>query len=219
MKNNTSVQKVAQCLRHDITYGNFKPGKHLKEAEVAKKYNVSRVPVREAFRMLHHEGYIDVIHNKGCFVKRISNDYIVQTAKVYKLLVPAILEKAIPKYTKKTFERADKVLNKIEECKDFSEIGYLIWEFAKIIYTPSGMPFIVSIFDDIYKHSVRVLNEFFETRENALFKVNAHKEFIALCKAKKTREAIDLWIEFIGQMETLLINRKDFTKPIVNKAS
>ncbi|MDZ4710893.1 MAG: GntR family transcriptional regulator [bacterium] len=219
MKTNTSVQKVAQCLRHDITYGNFKPFKHLKEAEVAKKYNVSRVPVREAFRMLHYEGYLDVIHNKGCFVKKISNDYIIQTATVYKLLVPVILEKAIPKYTKKTFERADKVLNKIEQCKNFSEVGYLIWEFAKIIYTPSGMPFTVSIFDDIYRQSVRVLNEFFETRENALFKVKAHKEFIELCKEKKTREAIIHWTEFVGQMETLVINRKDFSKPIINKAS
>ena len=199
-KGSTTVNKISKFLRNEITYLKLKSGQHIKEAEIAKKFNISRVPVREAFRILQSEGYLEVRHNKGCFVSKVSDEYFIQTSIVYTLLAPVLLEKAIPRYNKKTYEKADYILSKLEKSRDFYKSGYLQWDFAKVIYYPSNMKYLLGVFDDIYRHSIRLLNEFFENKDNEPFKVTAHKHFIELCRQNKKEEAINFWKDFIEKI-------------------
>lgn len=52
------VGQVTQMLRQDIIDGHLEPGERLTEARLSERYGVSRVPVREALRMLEGEGFI-----------------------------------------------------------------------------------------------------------------------------------------------------------------
>lgn len=52
------VAQVTQLLRQDIVDGRLEPGERLTEARLSERYGVSRVPVREALRMLEGEGFI-----------------------------------------------------------------------------------------------------------------------------------------------------------------
>lgn len=54
----TSVE-VHSHLRRLILEGVLPPGAELKQAELARAFDVSRTPLREAFRMLQEEGLID----------------------------------------------------------------------------------------------------------------------------------------------------------------
>ena len=205
MKGNSKVvTKVAKHLRHEVTCNVLRPGMHVGESEIAKKFNISRVPVREAFRILQSEGYLDVKPNKGCYVKKLSKQYIHERGIVYRLIAPVVLENAIPNYTDRTYKKADQILDQIERGSDFYEVGYLLWEFAILIYSPSKMKYMIGIFDDIYKHSIRLLNEFFENEENAIFKVTTHREFIKLCRQNKKTEAVKLWSDFIDSLNELV---------------
>ncbi|HMS33254.1 MAG TPA: GntR family transcriptional regulator [Ignavibacteria bacterium] len=205
MKGNSKiVTKVAKYLRHQVTCNTLKSGMHVGESEIAGIFNISRVPVREAFRILQSEGYLEVKPNKGCYVKKISHQYLIETGIVYRLIAPVVLEKAIPNYTGRTYKKADQILDKIEKGSDFYEVGYLLWEFALLIYSPSKMKYMTAIFDDIYKHSIRFLNEFFENEENAIFKVTTHREFIELCRQNKKDDAIKLWTGFIDKLNEII---------------
>lgn len=208
--NSKIVNKVAKYLRREVTFNSLKPGKHIGESEIAGKFGISRVPVREAFRILQSEGYLEVKPNKGCFVKKISPDYLIETTLVYRKLVPVILEKAIPKYNSGTYEKAEKVLTKLEKSRDFQETGYLLWDFAKIIYYPSNMKYMLGILDEIYRHNIRLLNEFFENKEYAAVNVSEQRKFIELCKKNKKDEAIKNWLVYVEETIDiiLLVNRK-----------
>lgn len=209
MKENSKiVTKIAEYLRHEVTSGTLRPGIHIGESEIASKFKVSRVPVREAFRILQSEGYLEVKPNKGCYIKNLSREYVYEAGIVYRLLAPVVLEKAIPNYKASTFNKADRILSRIENCKVINEVGYLLRDFAIVIYSPSGMKYMTEIFDDIYKHSIRVLNEFFENKENAIFKVTVHREFIDLCRQNKRDEAIKLWTEFIDKLNEIILPEK-----------
>lgn len=205
--NSTSsiVQKIVITLRKEITNGILKSGTHLTEASVSKNFNISRVPVREAFRILQSEGYIDLIHNRGGFVKKISRSNIIENGDIYILLSPMILKKAIPNYTKSTYKKAHAILDKVENCEKYCESSYLVWEFAKVIYSPSKMDLSMKIINDIYSQSIRLLNEFFESDKNKSYKIDVHREFINLCEKKKFDEAINLWVDFIGKMKEILL--------------
>ncbi|MBQ6622184.1 MAG: GntR family transcriptional regulator [Mogibacterium sp.] len=55
-------------IQKDILSGKIKSGTKLTEQSICKQYNVSRTPVREAFRQLESDGLIENIPNRGAFV-------------------------------------------------------------------------------------------------------------------------------------------------------
>lgn len=59
-------------LQKDILSGVIKPGTKLTEHVICKKYDVSRTPVREAFRQLETDGLIENIPNRGAFAVGLS---------------------------------------------------------------------------------------------------------------------------------------------------
>ena len=207
-KGSTTVNNIAKFLREEITYSNLKSGQHIKENEISKKFNVSRVPVREAFRILQSEGYIEVIPNRGSFVKTITYSEILEMALLYQLLAPVMLEKSIPKYKEQTYIKADSILNKVEKCTDLNRLGYLLWDFAKIIYGPCKMKFILGLFDDIYLHNIRSLNEVFVIKQKKNYDTKPHRKFLELCRQNKTKEAIELWQAYVSKIQQIILTDK-----------
>jgi DNA-binding GntR family transcriptional regulator len=59
---------IADKLRQAIGHGELKPGAQLGEAELARRFGVSRGPVREAMSRLTQEGLLLPIRNRGLFV-------------------------------------------------------------------------------------------------------------------------------------------------------
>lgn len=67
---------IADKLRQAIGHGELKPGAQLGEAELARKFGVSRGPVREAMSRLTQEGLLLPIRNRGLFVTHMTPDDI-----------------------------------------------------------------------------------------------------------------------------------------------
>lgn len=59
---------IAGDLRRDIMSGHLRPGQRLVETQVAQRYDVSRVPVREALRRLESEGFVTLTPHRGATV-------------------------------------------------------------------------------------------------------------------------------------------------------
>jgi DNA-binding GntR family transcriptional regulator len=64
----TKEQQVAEYLREGIMAGEFARGQKLKQAEIAKRLDISITPVREAMKLLEAEGYIEVSAHRGAAV-------------------------------------------------------------------------------------------------------------------------------------------------------
>lgn len=65
---------VQDAVRRDIIRGILQPGTRITEMSLAKKYGVSRIPVREALRGLESEGFVDSRANVGSRVAAIPVD-------------------------------------------------------------------------------------------------------------------------------------------------
>ncbi|HEX4099783.1 MAG TPA: GntR family transcriptional regulator [Pseudonocardiaceae bacterium] len=63
---------AATQLRQAIRGGQFVPGEHLGEVELATRLGVSRTPIREALRLLEAQGLVEILPNKGARVIRWS---------------------------------------------------------------------------------------------------------------------------------------------------
>ena len=69
--------QIHAILRQQIIRNQLKPGTRMSEAEWASSFAVSRQPVREAFIKLVNDGLLDILPNRGSFVKKISRNAVM----------------------------------------------------------------------------------------------------------------------------------------------
>jgi len=68
----TLKEEILEYLRTKIILRELKPGDRIVELDIAKKFDISRGPVREAVRRLEDEGLLEYKKNIGCIVKVLS---------------------------------------------------------------------------------------------------------------------------------------------------
>ena len=86
-KAKTTQEDVLALLRVEILTGGLQPGQQIVQDLLAEKFGVSRVPLREALKILEGEGQVTHYRNRGYFVAELS---ITDLHEVYRLR--AILE-------------------------------------------------------------------------------------------------------------------------------
>ena len=67
-------ERIEDEIRRDIIFGGLAPGSRITEAALARKYGISRVPVREALRTLEAEGFVESRPYAGSTVSNIPVD-------------------------------------------------------------------------------------------------------------------------------------------------
>ena len=70
------MHDVQQRLRNDIVSGAFPFGSRLVMEDLASRYGVSHMPIREALRVLHGEGLVVIEPNRGAHVRPIYAGFI-----------------------------------------------------------------------------------------------------------------------------------------------
>jgi len=67
----TYARDAEKVLRQLILDGAFRPGERLNEAQLSRSLGISRSPIREAFNRLANEGILELVPNRGAFVRRM----------------------------------------------------------------------------------------------------------------------------------------------------
>lgn len=113
-------------IQKDILSGEIKPQTKLTEQNLCKKYNVSRTPVREAFRQLESEGLIENIPNRGAFVIGLSNRDISDLFDLRCLFEIQAVEWAIQRME-------DEEVAKLREIIEFMEFYTVKGDIEKVL--------------------------------------------------------------------------------------
>ena len=77
---------IAERLRQRILQGEWSAGADIHEAEVAQTLGVSRTPVREALKLLCHEGLLTAQPRRGMTVTVLSPAQIIEAQALQSLL-------------------------------------------------------------------------------------------------------------------------------------
>jgi len=73
----TRAEELRAQLADDIVRGALAPGRTLDEMELARRFGVSRTPVREAIRQLAASGLVETRPHRGAVVARPSHEHIL----------------------------------------------------------------------------------------------------------------------------------------------
>ena len=112
---------VFLTLRKAMLKGELQPGERLMEIALANRLGVSRTPVREAIRMLEHEGLVVMKPRRGAQVAKITEQELNDVLEVRKSLEMLAANKACERMTE-------------EDMKAMRDAGA---EFRKLALNPN----------------------------------------------------------------------------------
>lgn len=78
----TLVQLVHRTLMDSLDEGILEPGQRVKAAELAKRLNLSRAPVREALHVLAGQGLVELLPDKGAVMRKLTLEDLIQIYEV-----------------------------------------------------------------------------------------------------------------------------------------
>ena len=79
---NRLSETLRESIEEEVATGKLAPGTHLDEIELAKRFGVSRTPIREALSLLAGEGVVEIRPRRGTVVAQLSPHRLVEMFEV-----------------------------------------------------------------------------------------------------------------------------------------
>ncbi|MBH1965260.1 MAG: GntR family transcriptional regulator [Comamonadaceae bacterium] len=184
----TTVELVLDDLRSRILSGALPPGVPLRQEALAEELGVSRIPVREAIRILSAEGLIDVLPHKGAFVSMLSTEEVREFFDIRQRLEPWLLYEAVANISDEELRRAEAQVEAMDQA-NVDDWGALNWGLHELLYAPAGRPAALSIVRGLHEKSERYFR--FQA-VNTPVREQAHREhqqLIDLCRHGQAEQA------------------------------
>lgn len=127
--------RIASQLRDAILGGEINPGDRIRQEEIAERVGASRLPVREALRILEAEGLVEHEPNKGARVPRLSMHEVDVIYRMRERLEPLALAESLPHLSEDDHARLEEVQARIEANTDVRTFLDLDREFHLLTYS------------------------------------------------------------------------------------
>ncbi len=82
----TSIERVVEHLKYQIKIGAIGAGHRLVESDIVKATGATRAHVRDAFKLMAAEGFVQIEEFKGASVKKLSRQEVVEMYELRALL-------------------------------------------------------------------------------------------------------------------------------------
>jgi len=155
LKLNTLNKQIYNLLADAIVDKVFKGGEKLVERDLQKHFNVSRSPIREAFRMLEKKGLVEIIPRKGTFVKKVELKDIENSFAIRAVLEGLAAKEAYKKMTKKDRAKMQRILHNMKTAAHGNKpdlIKQEVYEFHKVFIIASKNDFLINVLRHIPIH-------------------------------------------------------------------
>ncbi len=111
----TLHQEVITQIRELIRKGNLVRGQKIDEQHLSELMGVSRTPVREALRVLHSEGIVDLIPHKGAYVTQLKIEEIRDLFEVMSVLEGTCARLAAQQMTREDLKKIESLHRNLEK--------------------------------------------------------------------------------------------------------
>ncbi|TWG85593.1 DNA-binding GntR family transcriptional regulator [Cupriavidus gilardii J11] len=189
----TIVEMVAADLRRRILSGQLAPGTPLRQEALAEELGVSRIPLREAIRLLSSEGLVDLRPHRGAYVTPLSMEEVREFFDLRVQLEPWLLRLAVPHLTEVELKQAEALVDIMDDAAA-DEWSRLNWRFHETLYRPANRPFALNIVRTLHEKSERYLNHRTISVPQRIQARREHMELVALCRrgdADAAAQALD----------------------------
>lgn len=111
-------QRIADTLAQRILSGDLAPGTRIIQDDIADELSASRLPVREALRILEARGLVTLKTNSGAWVARMELRDCELTYTIRERLEPLLLAESLPHFTAEDVDELIRIQDEIESTDD-----------------------------------------------------------------------------------------------------
>lgn len=127
--------RIADQLREEILRGAYPPGARIRQTDLASKFGASRIPAREALRILESDGLVTLVPNAGAWVAHLSLDECREIYLIRERLDPLLLRLSMENLGGATIERLGALADQMQAGTDVETFLHLDREFHLLSYS------------------------------------------------------------------------------------
>ncbi len=142
--------RVADILAERILSGKLPPGARIKQDELAEELNTSRIPVRDALRILESRGLVTLRANIGARVTRMTHRDLALAYEIRERIEPLLLAESIPHLTDEDVAEMRRIQAEIEATSDIEEFLALDRRFHWTSYGGHRAPQLAQIIERLW---------------------------------------------------------------------
>ena len=190
MRTLTAQEQVLREVRQLIASGELKAGQQVKQDTLSAQLGVSRVPLREALKVLEGEGQVVYHPHRGYFVAELSVSDLVEVYRIRALLEEEALTVAIPLMTDEDLEFISDLADDVRSASnsgDVAAISAANRRFHFAMFECSNMPRLVRIIRTLWDTTDAYRSVYMANSSN-VDRMNA--EHIEILNALRDRDVV-----------------------------
>jgi DNA-binding GntR family transcriptional regulator len=146
----TGAPDIHERLRGDIIVGALPFGSRLRIEDLANRYGVSHMPIREALRELHGEGLVVIEPNRGARVRTVDLGFVEDLFDIRSAIETMLARRACERRTPAHLEALDEAEQELEALVAAGEhlsVRRANRRFHAVINEAAGNPGALSLVD------------------------------------------------------------------------
>lgn len=161
--------RVATGLRAKILAGEYLPGERIVQEELAEQFGASRLPVRDALRLLEAEGLVTLVANTGAWVAQLSLEECEEVYQLRERVEPLLVRMSIPHLDAAAIARLRELFEAIRETDSIEEFLRLDRDFHNLTYSGARTGVLGDLVSRLWnstQHYRRAFSQIFGVHEN-----------------------------------------------------
>ncbi len=202
-ENATIAARITEAIAARIIAGTLKPDTPLRQDHVAREFNSSHVPVREAFRQLEAQYLVVALPRRGVRVAPLDATSIREISEMRAALEVVALRHAAPRLTSADFARIELALIEGENAETLQEFETGNRAFHQALVTPCKMPRLLASLDGLQRANSRLV---FAMARSSGWRPRSnqdHRLIVQALRARNLEQASNLLARHIQTIERL----------------
>lgn len=142
--------RIAQGLRRDILAGVLQPGERIRQNVLAEQYGASRLPVREALRILQSDGLVTLVANSGAWVAQLDLRECAESYEIRERLEPLLLRESMKGLSGETVGQLKALAGQLEGDLDVESFLRLDRQFHLLSYSGAQTVLLASFIERLW---------------------------------------------------------------------
>jgi DNA-binding GntR family transcriptional regulator len=204
----TVKEALVETLRDEIIRGDFVPGQYLRLEEIAARFDVSTMPVREALRDLEAEGLVTIFPHRGAIVTQLSADELQDIYDIRATLEEMATRLAVPLLTKADLTELTSLVEQMEDhLSDVVSVVRLNHQFHLTLYAASGRTHLCELNRMLRYRVQHYLHVFIVESElgHSSRTQGEHRAILEACKRGDAEQAAALMREHVAQVGRAIV--------------
>ena len=204
-ENATTAKRIAELIADRIISGALQPNAPLRQDHVAREFNSSHVPVREAVRQLEAHYLVVAVPRRGVRVAPLDINSVKEIAEMRAALEVVALRNAAPKLTAANFARIELALIEGDNAETIEDFEAANRAFHHALVASCAMPRLLASLDGLQLANSRLV---FATAHSAGWKPRSnqdHRLILQALRARNIEQACNLLARHIQTIERLTL--------------